>query len=386
MYKRFLAFYLLFLTPFAIAVVGNYLYLLHSSEYVQIDELVQRHMQNDRFCLFDSGIGDRTFDYKLAAAKKIRPAILATGSSRSLEIRKQFFSKTFYNAANATESLSQTEAYLRELLKTHKPEIVFMGLDIWLFRDDTKYLEFLPKKWEQKNILNSVFLPFEWLLKRKIQWRDYLNTVAHNPYNECILGVAARTLGRGTAKDGSYYYTDLITGKTPSTDRNFSDFLGRIESGADKLMYAENASIKEIDRLQSITDWLQSEGVQVILYLHPFAPSIIDAMKIKGTRYAYIDDLRKELSQRRIPYYDFHDPRTIHSTDCEFIDGLHGGDVTYARVLQAIYNASPISQPYIDRGALVQYISAFAGLAMGKDERVTTLPETDFLDMGCVKR
>ncbi len=79
-------------------------------------------------------------------------------------------------------------------------------------------------------------------------------------------------------------------------------------------------------------------------------------------------------------------PRAFASNDCEFIDGFHGGEVTYARILRAMADRWPALLSYVNMERLNAAIRDWQGHALVPDERLTNLPETDFMRFGCSKR
>ena len=76
----------------------------------------------------------------------------------------------------------------------------------------------------------------------------------------------------------------------------------------------------------------------------------------------------------------------VNSADCEFIDGFHGGRVTYLRMLQAIVRSGKTGLGgYVDAGEIDRLIAENAGHAMLKENIRPGEPETDFLELGCKK-
>ena len=108
-------------------------------------------------------------------------------------------------------------------------------------------------------------------------------------------------------------------------------------------------------------------------------------MDMMGEKYQYIDDLKAKLKELGIYYYDFTNARLLGSDDCEFVDGFHGGDLTYAKILKYIYDKDPSIREYINISYLERVISNYKGIAFIPDARVTSLPEIDFLKLGCNK-
>jgi hypothetical protein len=84
--------------------------------------------------------------------------------------------------------------------------------------------------------------------------------------------------------------------------------------------------------------------------------------------------------------FDFHDPKSIGTSQCEFVDGTHGGEVTYLRMLDAVA-ADPSShlEGAIDRAFVRQLIAENTGRAMLARDDPDRAPEADFNSLGCHK-
>jgi hypothetical protein len=86
-------------------------------------------------------------------------------------------------------------------------------------------------------------------------------------------------------------------------------------------------------------------------------------------------------------YYDFSDSAAVGSPDCEFVDGLHGGYVTYLRMLRIM--APDLEADAATRGLvkpvadLDRLIAANQGRATLHDEPAGR--EIDYLGLGCNK-
>ena len=78
-------------------------------------------------------------------------------------------------------------------------------------------------------------------------------------------------------------------------------------------------------------------------------------------------------------------PKNIGSFNCEFIDGFHGGDVTYAKILLALATQNKKLTVLLNLNYLSRIISLYHGLAFIPDKQVTLKKEIDFTQLGCKK-
>jgi hypothetical protein len=95
--------------------------------------------------------------------------------------------------------------------------------------------------------------------------------------------------------------------------------------------------------------------------------------------------LKTKLTNRNIFVYDYSDPGAIESSDCEFIDGFHGGDVTFSRILDRLGKNNSILGKYIDNNQLRYSISQYEGYAFTPNLSIIGNAEIDFNKLGCSK-
>ena len=96
------------------------------------------------------------------------------------------------------------------------------------------------------------------------------------------------------------------------------------------------AALREIDAL---LDFCRERKIDVIGFLPPHAHAVWTAMEALGPKYDYIRKLepalRTRFETRGFEFYDFSDFAMIGAPDTEAIDGYHGSERTYLRLLIA---------------------------------------------------
>jgi len=187
------------------------------------------------------------------------------------------------------------------------------------------------------------------------------------------------------AFDGSYYYTDIITGKSSNfQDVNFKDTKLRIKNGESKFEYGSVASEIHFQKFLELLQLFQKHNINVILFFPPL-PSEINK-EMKNFNYSYIQNLKEKFQREKIRFYDFTDStQSLTTSDCEFIDGFHGGDVLYAKMLHYITSREPKLEGYVKQDYLVDIIAKYSGLAMIPNGKISSKKEVDFLGIGCKK-
>ncbi|MDE5878961.1 MAG: hypothetical protein K2G99_02885, partial [Desulfovibrio sp.] len=118
----------------------------------------------------------------------------------------------------------------------------------------------------------------------------------------------------------------------------------------------------------------------------PLSPRVLEAMRKTPGAWPHLFRLREALASRGIDALDCTDARGFASGDCEFIDGFHGGEVSYARILRRMADRWPALLAYVDMEKLDSVIRDWAGHVLVPDGRLTPLPEQDFMRLGCPKR
>ncbi|MBM3228112.1 hypothetical protein FJZ27_04640 [Candidatus Peribacteria bacterium] len=390
-HRRFLIGYGACLLPCIMMIGANVLYLRHSEEYMPIPDLVALQRAGSGVCIYGTAIHQNDLAYKLEGHRQAKPFIAAIGSSRVMQMRERYFAKPFYNLGGAVRSVDHGWHVARALLAEDAPDVLLIGIDLWWFNDAVRpptRTASLPDQASIKMNIRSWTLPTLWLLQGKLQPLEYVRTAMHAPLPSalCALGVQGQHSRTGFGPDGSHYYTSIITGKDAPTS-TVTLIRKRIATGSERFQYRDHIHPVHWTQFLEMLEMLKKAGVRVILFLPPMHPKIVEDLEKYAAHYGYIAELRGHLQTLGIPFFDFHDPTSIGSSACEFIDAYHGGDVTSARMLQYIYEQSgdPVVRSAIAMDIVKTTIAENAGLAMAKDPRVTTSPEVDFLGMGCRK-
>ena len=78
------------------------------------------------------------------------------------------------------------------------------------------------------------------------------------------------------------------------------------------------------------------------------ANEVVEKMNSLGDKYNYVSEFRKLVKGTDIENYDFHDMRDYYKDSCEFVDGFHGGDVAYQRILKKMYDQNSSLSKYLN--------------------------------------
>lgn len=367
----------------------NALYLRQAGEFLSIAEIVAKQQADPGFCIYGTALHDDTFSYKQETYAVRQPQVVAVGSSLMMELRERFFRGSFYTMGGTMDSIVNGTHAITLLTQEHRPTVLLLGIDWWWFRAGVDpYRRSRPPLEINRFTPEKIIRPLQWMWSGKLSLSEYLTTATGTQEESaCAIGVQSKELRRGFAPDGSYYYTSLITGQVPA-EPGFAPELTAIRDATGRFAAGSTLNEDSVRDFVALIQGLQKQGVHTMLFFQPVAPIVWAEMQRHPEQFAYIGALQRSLSEAGIAYENFLDATALGSPDCEFIDGIHGGDVTYARVLRRLYDreTDPTIRSLFAIDTIDATIADNAGLAMEKDPRVTTRPETDFLGLGCEKR
>ncbi|MDR3358924.1 MAG: hypothetical protein LBN96_08790 [Desulfovibrio sp.] len=344
------------------------------------------------FALFGSGVSQDFVDYKLRLYEAVKPEIAVVGSSRVMQFRGAGFRRPFVNVGGTAGNLPVLRSTLEAMLRVHKPKAVILGLDFWWFmpRWNRDPFEEVPPTGGSYNYgFESLKKPWAWLLDGKISPAE-LFAPLRGGFRDTRFGVMAQQTDDGFGPDGSWYYTGEITGRRHPFDFRFHDTLKQVSHGIKAFYWADAGeqapAAEHLDALAEIYCRLRARDIEVFVFIAPVAERVLTAMREREKFYPHLFGLRKALLERGIDALDLTDPRFLGSGDCEFVDGFHGGEVTYMRILRAMADRWPALLAYVGMERIDAVIRDWKGHALVPDERLTALPETDFMGWNCPKR
>lgn len=387
--RIYLWFLCLFLALAPIIGLVNYAFLRNSREFEPVDKVVKIQLQNGG--LYLSALHNTIPLYKLALYRAVKPTIVTMGSSRVWQFRGRYFTVPFVNLGGATQSLIDVEKLLRKITAIHKPKIVLLNLDPWWFGSFGESLIARTKFPNGSEFrLDLLFLPCEWLLDRKISVSNFCQTLAgreQNPFPS--MGVFAAVNREGFYQDGSLYNYGRVFGlyKKKGVAR-FAGTEHQVRSGKETFSYDRTINPQRWADFVSLMKYAKAQNIRVITFLSPFPAKIVDLMASLGENFAYIDELKAIIPEVSPHNYDFFDPREFGSSDCEFLDGLHPGEIATLRMLE-IMGRDPSSGlgSYLDWSQIEMTIQQFSGRAMVPIHSFgPQYKEIDFLELGCNKK
>jgi hypothetical protein len=281
-----------------------------------------------------------------------RRKLLALGSSRVLQFREEMFDSSFYNAGYTITSLTELIPFLQTIPSDKKPEFLLLGLDHWMFNQafDSLEKEVSSDKWMRR--------PSPFSAEEKVHFRffsqffsgkyDFSNLEMGGGTRKKI-GLNAHFKYTGFRNDGSMLYglqiSKLLVNDSTAADYHFTSTFDRIRDGNRRFQYGEAANIRALALLDSVLDYCTREKITVITFLPPFARAVLNRME-SGGKHAYIGKLRATLplliKEKGHEFYDFTDIASCNSSDEELIDGFHGSERTYVKMLISMLDSGSV--------------------------------------------
>lgn len=369
-----------------LALMGiSYLFLTRSGDTIRPSLAAERQQTED--VLFGSALFFRPIPYKLALYRLRKPDVAIVGSSRAIEFVSRGFTTSMVNLGSMRD-LAQIRSLFQAMFAVHRPKLIILTVDFWWFNgartDETVDLQ--PDTVGPLSLL-QLTQPFSWIVQGKIGVGDLIEGALSPGFAPRGIGVAAIYDHAGYDRDGAYDYGGKLRGKQAHDDPRFEHTLERIAEthSHNKFNVHTRLDAAHWQGLLDIVNMIRSEGSDLIIIVPPVSKTVADALAADGPP-ILIDDMNARLAAIGTPVFDFHDPTTIGSGECEFIDGFHGGRVTYLRMLASIVRSGRASLgDYVDIDEIEKMISDNAGHAMLKEDMRPDEPETDFLELGCFK-
>lgn len=394
MYAHYHRFILIVLLPILLllpAGAANWKFLKAAGELTSIEDVAATQQREGG--IYGTALHPNVYPYKLELFTARKPEIVAIGSSRVLQFRQSHFNRSFVNLGRTINYPAEAVKLVQDMLAIGTPKIVLFGIDhYWLNPAYTAAPDFRTHELRGGSLTpDAMMTPFRWLLDGRVTpdtYRDFLaGNVPAAPNGEPLIGIQAIQDGAGFAADGAWHYDHYILGRKPSDDPGFRDTLRRIASGSAQFRHGGNIDMNRLAELRQAVHLLKDAGARVITFVPPMATRVGAEMTARGADYGYADAARAALRTLGTEHHDILDASRLGATECEFVDGFHGGDVVAARMLKEMAEsgdegfAASLNQTRID-----QIIANYAGHALS-DTRFRRPGETeiDFLRLGCSK-
>ena len=362
----------------------------NNNEHLSINNIINKQLENES--LYSSSIN---LDYKNYIEKKykiIKPDVLIIGSSRMQYYPNYLFNTKMLIAQQPFYSFEMFYTSLVSLLEIHKPKIIIVGLDWWLFnknynKNNSKlYSRLLNQKIsinEDKNktffdfSLNELLKPYLWIINQKISIKFFYENIKNN--NLKNIGVASNLYKSGYNIEGYYSDTHWISGRK-NFDLNFEYTKNLIQKNAKDFIPFEfdDNSIKIIQNINRI---VKLNNIELINIFSPIAPTIYQELN-KNEYLKHFEEITKQL-ENIDNIYNF--TKKDYYNDCQFLDGIHAGEVLNFLNLKHISKNNTILKELISKTISDEIIRDNLYRVTFNNINKIGKFEKDFLQLGCKK-
>jgi len=346
------------LAPFAIVLAFPFAVMWRAGEFMPLDE-VARLQARDAGSIYGPAYSNSWRYLKRVAFTVRRPTVAAIGTSRVMQLRAAGFRhpESFYNAGGAVYEPEDFNRFLDSLDRAAQPRILLVGLD----------QNFFNERWQYPPELLSSFEGNRFLVEAKAfqrNWKLVYSDVFHHKislralsqygHDRQRVGLGAM-MDRGAFRhDGSFYYMREIgaalRGEAPPHVR-FAPQLAAIDAGREQFTWGATVSPASIASLQSFLDACQARGIHVVGFLPPFAHEVYARMH-GSPHYRYLDRIEPTIkplfTARGFTFVDCSDLAALGGTDDETIDGFHGSEMAYVRVLLRLASEDKMLREQVD--------------------------------------
>ena len=341
--KKFISKIIIFSTPLIVVFLIPVVFLFMSGEnYKSIDDIVKS--KNDY--LIGYAYNESNYKYLKQIELEYRQPqhIIALGSSRVLQFRDNMFTKSFYNAGYTISSISDFIPFIKSNLDNKKPELLLITLDQWMFNENWDDLEDYNRsknQWNSSFTISAspatIFNVWSDLFSGKYDF-EILSANGHN--NKVKVGLNAIVNNKGFRKDGSIYYGSqiqkLLSNDSTANDFEYSDTYKRIKHGNRRFQYGDKVNDKALKALGDLLLFCNSMDIYVVAMLPPFANGVNKKMEESGN-YAYLDSIYNKTNEifrtHGFELWDMSNLTKFNSNDSETLDGFHGSEVAYLKML-----------------------------------------------------
>ncbi len=349
--RRFLIQLGIFLSPF-IVFFGMPTYILWSykENFYEIDKILN---SKENYLI---GYAHNEINYHYLKWSNLnynsRRTVWALGSSRVLSFREKMFDISFYNAGYTVESLNDFLPFLLSIPDSKYPEYIIIGLDQWMFNSKYDDLNSRPsiESWQNSfkffpKIYPTYKLIYDELFAGKYTLGNFKNDTSIHK-----IGLNAIFNNTGFKNDGSIFYGSqirkLMHNDTTASDYKFSNTLDRIKNASGRFQYGQDINKKAILELDKILGYCNKHNIKVIAFLPPYSEKIFSYMVENDNNYEYLKEIYTEVKpffeKYNFELYDFSNTISCNSSDDEMIDGFHGGELIYQKILISMLDSGSV--------------------------------------------
>ncbi|MBL8686701.1 MAG: hypothetical protein JNK86_04470 [Alphaproteobacteria bacterium] len=373
MARKFFIKIFILLFPFIALLAYPALVIILADEEISVDRALVLELNAGQATLYGPAFTNEVPYYKLQKTIQNNPDVLILGTSRVMQFRSGFFQQhvKMYNSGGAVSYLWEYKDFLQNIPKQSLPKLIIIGIDQWQFNPNWRSDRFNAYK---NNIQPEPFVRIEHSFLNILQtnfWKIYKYTfrgqinflnLLNKSGERHEVGLTAIMDQQGFRADGSYRYGDRFL---DNSDERYNDVRRRIEKNSNLFERSQNTADRK-SMLKDFLEFCKQNGIHVIAFLPPYSLDSFEIMNNLYPDYKYLSDiagvLKPVFSRYNFTFVDFTDPAVLGVTnDSEMIDGFHGSEKTYLRVIIRLAEADERLRQLVDLSYLRQLLDTRPG-------------------------
>lgn len=383
--------FILSLLFFCFMSLASIIFLEKNNEHLGIKGIVNKQF-HDKEIIYSSSINLDYKNYILEKFKLIKPDILIIGSSRAQYYPQYIFQKKLLIAQQPFYSFDMFHSSLSELVKIHKPKLMIMGVDWWLFnkiynekqakifdktlkssrnsknRDDKKFYNYS---------LNEVIKPYYWIIQNKITLNFFIKTIFSEPFNN--IGVMANVHKSGYDING-YFVDNYSLSGNKKFDIKFEDTIRQIKNNK-KDFSTFQFDFNSLEIYKKINELALINDIKIISIMHPLSPKVYEQLYKNN----YLKNLNQVSENLKFDENFFNFSFKDYFNNCQFVDGTHSGEVLNYLNLKKISEKKAYLLSFLSPKIKIDDIANNINRVTFKNFSKLAENEIDFLDIGCKK-
>ncbi len=352
--KSFFVKIILFSIPLCVLFLFPATVLFLGREYFSFKEVVNAQQKNPETLFGFAYNGEPFYMYKNYLVKIENPKVIALGTSRVMQFRKEFFTEDthFINAGGAGKTIADIDRFVASLPKDGSVKVIILGLD-----KDALTAPLVIGGDNKEDILPIRFIKLSVMMSRRI----YLDYVANkytvndikNAYTSTTnIGISALVHGDGFRSDGSYRYGGAMQNpaRLSALSDQINEQVGNISQTQRFFTDDEKNNFeKNVRVLGRVLVKARERGVVVIGFMPPYPTPIYNAMVLHDNSLAHLSaELNNLFTKEGMYFFDISSIETVGGKETEFVDTNHGTDMLYAKIISTLYDKSKAISPYVD--------------------------------------
>lgn len=349
--KLFLKKLTIFVLPLSILFIFPATVLIYGREYFSYEQVLETQSRFPESLFGFAYNGASFYPYKEALVTRENGEVIALGSSRVMQLRKEFFTDeaSFVNAGGAGKTLREVESFIESLPDNSRTKVIILGLESEYFTDP------YPRKEDRHEyVLPLRFVMLNVLMSRRI-YLDYINhkyslrDIIKNANDSHHIGLSALLHQDGFRSDGSYKYS--AAEKNPNrlsyVDGQVRVALEDFRRKGGSFDMSGPAIESNIEILERILHLAKKKGITIVGFTPP-VPSLVHKVTMEDATLRNLTErVGVSFKSHGMPFFNVSDIKVFGGKDTEFVDVVHGTDYLYGKMLFYMASKTTILEQYV---------------------------------------